>query len=51
MDRIVRRNQEEVLLAAKTLPGFKGFYVVMDRDAGKAATLLCGGTKRPSVLA
>jgi len=25
--------------------------VVMDRDAGKAATLLCGGTKRPSVLA
>lgn len=39
VEKVVRRNRDEVLPAARQLPGFKGFYSLIDREKGKALTL------------
>ena len=39
VEKVVRRNQDEVLPAASRLPGFKGFYSLIDAESGRALTL------------
>jgi heme-degrading monooxygenase HmoA len=39
VQKIIQRNRDQVLPAAQGLPGFKGFYSLVDGEGGTAVTL------------
>jgi heme-degrading monooxygenase HmoA len=39
VEKVVQRNRDQVMPAAKELPGFRGFYSLIDPDHGTAVTL------------
>jgi heme-degrading monooxygenase HmoA len=39
VEQVIRRNRDGVLPAAQQLPGFKGFYSLIDKEHGTALTL------------
>jgi heme-degrading monooxygenase HmoA len=39
VDKIIQRNRDEVMPAASALPGFQGFYSLVDPERGRAVTL------------
>jgi heme-degrading monooxygenase HmoA len=39
VEKIIERNRDQVMPAARALPGFKGFYSLVDGEGGTAVTL------------
>jgi heme-degrading monooxygenase HmoA len=39
VEKVVQRNRDQVMPAARALPGFRGFYSFVDPDHGTAVTL------------